>query len=74
MQVEPEAITPILQKALLQVQTPGGEAWALILGSVLLIVGIIPLSTGKRHWYAFSGAVLSTILVDSLFLLAAILA
>jgi hypothetical protein len=74
MQVEPEAIAPILQKALLQVQTPGGEAWALILGSILLIVGILPLSTGKRHWYAFSGAVLSTILVDSLFLLAAILA
>jgi hypothetical protein len=74
MQVEPEAVAPILQKALLQVQTPGGEAWALILGSVLLIVGILPLSTGKHHWYAFSGAVLSTILVDSLFLLAAILA
>ncbi len=74
MRVEPETIAPILQKALLQVQTPWGESWALILGLVLLTVGILPLSTGKRHWYAFSGAVLSTILVDSLFLLAAIVA
>ncbi len=74
MRVEPENIGPILHQALLKVQTPGGETWALLLGLLLLIVGILPLSTGKLHWYAFSGAVLSTILVDSLFLLAAVVA
>lgn len=75
MQVEPESIAPILQQALFQIrQTPGNIEWALILAFTLLVVGILPLNHSKKHWYAFSGAVLSTILVDSLFLLAAIIA
>jgi hypothetical protein len=41
---------------------------------VLLTVGIVSLGQKQKHWYAFGGAVLSTILVDSLFLLAAIAA
>ncbi|MGB3639093.1 MAG: DUF3120 domain-containing protein, partial [Rivularia sp. (in: cyanobacteria)] len=41
---------------------------------VLLSFGIIPLKYKQLHWYAFSGAVLSTILVDSLFLIAAVMA
>lgn len=72
--VEPEAASPILRAALLQVQTPYGEAWAIVLAVVLLSVGIIPLKYKQLHWYAFSGAVLSTILVDSLFLIAAVIA
>lgn len=71
MQVEPELATPILQSALAQVQTPWGQAWALILAIILLTVGILPLRYQQLHWWAFSGAVLSTILVDSLFWLAA---
>lgn len=71
MQVEPELATPILQSALAQVQTPWGQAWALVLAIVLLTVGILPLRHQQLHWWAFSGAVLSTILVDSLFWLAA---
>ncbi len=74
MRVEPEAISPILQAAVAQVQTPWGQAWALILASVLLGIGMIPLRMGQKHWYAFSGAVLSTILVDCLFLVAALVA
>ncbi len=74
MHVEPQAIAPILRQALFQVQTPWGVAWALILGLTLLAVGMLSLNSNKRHWYAFSAAVLSTILVDSLFLLAAIAA
>ncbi|MBD2436174.1 DUF3120 domain-containing protein [Nostoc sp. FACHB-110] len=74
MQVEPENVSPILQAAVMQVQTPWGEAWAVSLALVLLIAGILPLRNQHRHWYAFGGAVLSTILVDSLFLLAARLA
>ena len=74
MLVEPEYISPILQNAVAQVQTPLGKAWALTLIIVLLIVGILPLKHKQQHWYAFSGAVLSTILVDCLFLLAATLA
>ncbi|WGV26053.1 DUF3120 domain-containing protein [Halotia branconii] len=71
MQVEPAGAPLILQNALIQVQTPWGQTWAVILASVLLIAGILPLRQRQRHWYAFGGAVLSTILVDSLFLLAA---
>ncbi|MDJ0734813.1 MAG: DUF3120 domain-containing protein [Nostocaceae cyanobacterium] len=74
MRVEPQAVSPILQAAVAQVQTPWGQAWALILASVLLVVGMIPLRIGQGHWYAFSGAVLSTILVDCLFLVAALMA
>lgn len=71
MQVEPALALPIFQSALLQVQTPWGQGWALILTLVLLSVGIFPLRYRQLHWYAFSGAVLSTILVDCLFWLAA---
>ena len=71
MQVEPALAFPILQSAVAQVQTPWGQSWALILALVLLTLGIMPLRYRQRHWWAFSGAVLSTILVDSLFWLAA---
>jgi hypothetical protein len=74
MQVEPENVSPILQAAVSQVQTPWGIGWAFILAIGLLIAGVIPLSKQQQHWYAFGGAVLSTILVDSLFLLAALTA
>jgi hypothetical protein len=74
MRVEPDLASPILHSAVAQVQTPWGETWALILAVVLLSAGVLPLIKQQRHWYAFSGAVLSTILVDSLFLLAAVAA
>jgi hypothetical protein len=68
MQVEPALAMPILQQAIVQVWTPWGTAWAVVLVNLLLGVGIIPLGTKQWHWYAFSGAVLTTIAVDSLFL------
>ena len=74
MRVDPEGASQILRNALAQVLTPRGEISALILASVLLTVGILSLNGKQRHWYAFSGAVLSTILVDSLFVLAAAVA
>ncbi|HEY9804580.1 MAG TPA: DUF3120 domain-containing protein [Leptolyngbyaceae cyanobacterium] len=74
MLAEPANVSPILQSAVSQVQTPWGITWAVILGLGLLIAGTIPLNNKQRHWYAFGGAVLSTILVDSLFLIAALTA
>ncbi|MCF4967996.1 DUF3120 domain-containing protein [Nostoc sp. CMAA1605] len=74
MEVEPNQIAAILQAAVKQVQTPLGVASAIILATVLLVAGILPLSKKQHHWYAFGGAVLSTILVDSLFLVAALAA
>lgn len=71
MQVEPALASPILQSALAQVLTPWGQGWALILATVLLTFGILPLRNQQLHWWAFGGAVLSTILVDSLFWIAA---
>ncbi|QSJ18677.1 DUF3120 domain-containing protein [Nostoc sp. UHCC 0702] len=71
MQVEPAGVSLILQNAMTQVQTPWGQAWAVILALVLFTCGVLPLRLDQRHWYAFGGAVLSTILVDSLFLIAA---
>jgi len=74
MIADADSTSQILHNALIQVQTPWGQAWAIILALVLLTVGISSLGRTQRHWYAFGGAVLSTILVDSLFLLAAIAA
>lgn len=74
MQVEPALAAPILQSALVQIETPWGQLWALTLASILLIVGILPLSKMQLHYWAFGGAVLSTILVDMLFWLAALAA
>ncbi|MDB9372567.1 DUF3120 domain-containing protein [Nodularia sphaerocarpa] len=71
MLVEPDSVSPILQSALIQVQTPWGQGWAVVLATLLLTAGVLPLRTKSQHWYAFGGAVLSTILVDSLFLIAA---
>jgi hypothetical protein len=74
MRVEPDAAVQVFKNALIQVDTPWGAAWAVILALVLLTVGLLPLGRKQNHWYAFSGAVLSTILVDSLFFLAAAVA
>lgn len=74
MRTDPQGASQILKNALAQVQTPWGESWAIVLAVALLTVGLVSLGKQERHWYAFSGAVLSTILVDSLFLIAAIIA
>ncbi len=71
MRVDPAFAIPILQSATRQVETPWGIALALVLIATLFIVGIWSLAKAQLHWWAFSGAVLSTILVDSLFWVAA---
>ncbi|NCJ06499.1 DUF3120 domain-containing protein [Synechococcales cyanobacterium C] len=79
MQVEPDLALPILQDALGVMQTPWGQAWALILILVLLFLSCAPLvqrgvligASSHFHWWVFSGAVVSTLLVDGLFWLSA---
>jgi Protein of unknown function (DUF3120) len=71
MQVDPAFATPILQNALLKVETLWGFSWALILLNLLLVIGIIALHKKQLETIAFGGAVLSTILVDGLFWLVA---
>lgn len=74
MTSDPTLASQILQNALTKVQTPWGQSWAVILALLLMTLGVVPLVQKQSHWYAFSGAVLSTILVDSLFLIAATIA
>lgn len=74
MQVQPEAVRPIFQDALTQIYTPNGIFWVITLASLLLTIGLLSLQAKTPHWVAFGGAVLSTILVDSLFWIAATLA
>ncbi|WP_036485035.1 DUF3120 domain-containing protein [Myxosarcina sp. GI1] len=71
MTVEPELASPIFKSALVQIQTLWGVSWAIVLVNILLAVGFWSLRKKELHWWAFSGAVLSTILVDSLFWIAA---
>ncbi len=74
MRVDPELATPIFQNAIAIVQTPWGISWAIVLIGTLLVVGLWALKREQLYWWAFSGAVLSTILVDSLFWVAASMA
>lgn len=71
MLVEPVLAAPIFQGAIARVQTPWGMGWAIVLVALLLIAGLTPLRAPTLPHWAFSGAVLGTILVDGLFLVAA---
>ena len=74
MQVPPERVQGILHQALSPMQTTWGYGCAIGLVSILLFIGCIPLRSRQLHWRAFSGAVLSTLLVDGLFWIAAAVA
>ncbi len=67
------------QSALLKMQTLWGGLWAVELSLILLVIGIWSLhrSVGepkyRLSWLAFAGAALSTLVVDALFGISAIL-
>lgn len=71
---QPMETPTILHAALGQIDNPWGVTWAMVLAWMLLFAGLVPLTQRSNHNYAFAGAVLSTIFVDALFLLAAIFA
>ncbi|MGI0486823.1 DUF3120 domain-containing protein [Pantanalinema rosaneae CENA516] len=71
MQVSEDMMPSIFQAAIAQIQTPSGIGWAIILAAILFGVSLYTQRFPALHWWAFSGAVLSTILVDGLFWLAA---
>ena len=71
MEVDPYFAAAVLKSALVQVQTPWGISWAVVLVNLLLGVSLVALQKSQLHWWAFAGAVLSTLVVDSLFWIAA---
>jgi Protein of unknown function (DUF3120) len=74
LELESTLVPSIFHNALAQIQTPWGISWAIVLLNLLLAIGIYPLQKRVCYWWAFSGAVLSTILVDGLFWITASLA
>lgn len=71
MTVEPNLVKPLLQNAIARVESPYGISWAIVLTNLLLAVSLYCLQKRKLHYLVFAGAVLSTILTDALFLVAA---
>ena len=71
MEVDPSLVSPIFKSALVQMQTPWGFSWAIVFVNLLLGVSLFALQKQQLHWWAFGGAVLSTLVVDSLFWIAA---
>lgn len=74
MVVDISATQPIFASALNRMHTNWGVFCAINIVGILLILGGIPLQSRHLYWWAFGGAVLSTLLVDGLFWLAASLA
>ena len=75
MQLEGDltAIQPILQDAVTHLQTSWGISWAAILAIAISFIGFKAMRSPNFHNWTFSGALLSTILVDGMFALFACL-
>ncbi len=71
MVVPPDQAPLLLGQAIAHLQTPTAAAQAAFLALGLFTLGMIPFRSSQPCWWAFSGAVLSTLLVDSLFAVAA---
>ena len=74
MRVDPANIGTVLHSALLQIQNPIAIVRAMVLLVILVLMGSFAMKENGTHSWAFAGAVLSTILVDALFLIVAIAA
>lgn len=74
MNVESDLVPIVLRSAAESLQTDLAACRAMVLMLLLLLAGCIPLLTQSPRllsWWAFSGAVLSTLIVDGLFFLSA---
>ncbi|MDB9526626.1 DUF3120 domain-containing protein [Oscillatoria sp. CS-180] len=74
MNVDPEWVPTVLKRAAKTLQNPTDFGRGLLICTILLIIGIVPLRSKQLCWWAFSGAVLSTLVVDLLFLTSALCA
>ena len=73
MQTEPALVKPLLQGAIGQVHTVWGISWAVLLANILLAISLWGIVKKEVHYIAFASAVLTTIVTDGLFLVAAYL-
>ena len=74
MNAESDLVPIVLRSAAESLQTDLAACRAMVLMLLLLLAGCIPLLTQPSKilsWWAFSGAVLSTLIVDGLFFLSA---
>ncbi|MEY3869131.1 MAG: hypothetical protein RLZZ338_3022 [Cyanobacteriota bacterium] len=72
MQVEPSLVAEVFKGAIAQISTVWGISSALLLLGLLISISVWAFRTPKAHRWVFGGAVLGTILVDGLFLCAAL--
>ncbi|MEB3211312.1 MAG: DUF3120 domain-containing protein [Leptolyngbyaceae bacterium] len=70
MQVDISLATPIFHDAVTKMSTVWGIGWAIAIVAILLMASVSTLRLSAIHWRVFSGAVLSTVLVDGLFWIA----
>lgn len=73
MIADPEWVPVLLQEAAKSLQNPTDFSRGLLLAVGLLFLGLLPLQSKQSCWWAFSGAVLSTLIVDLLFFVSALL-
>ncbi len=70
---DPVAVQSIFQDAVSQVQTPWGMSLAVCIATVICLIGFKAMRSPDLHFWAFAGALLSTILVDIIFAISACL-
>lgn len=63
-----ESASPLLKQAALSLQSPSDLFHGIIIAVGLVVVASLPLRSKQPCWWAFSGAVWSTLIVDLLFL------
>ena len=71
MQVDLSLAPLVFQDAVSQMETVWGVGCAVLIVFTLVATGLFSLRSSEIHWRVFSGAVLSTVLVDGLFWIAA---
>ncbi|MEM1368480.1 MAG: DUF3120 domain-containing protein [Cyanobacteria bacterium P01_H01_bin.15] len=74
LMAEPSMADFILRDAVIQLHSLWAVSWGIVLASALLGISFWALRRPQPHWWAFAGAVITTILVDALFLVVGLLA
>ncbi len=74
IELDANLLHTVMQSAIAQIQTSWGISWGLSLIILLTTLGLSYLRSPNLHHWAFSGAVLSTLVVDAIFGIVAYLA